>query len=53
MKIYDAEGHLIMDVKDKDLVFKKTLDFSEAPAGEYSVAINSRGLSYLEKLYIK
>lgn len=53
MKIYDAEGNLMMDMKEKDLVFEKTLDFTKVPSGEYSIAINNRGRSYYENLNIQ
>lgn len=53
MKVYDPEGNLMMDMKENDIVFKKTLDFTEVPSGEYSIAINSKGKSYYENLNIQ
>ena len=53
MKVYDGEGHLIMDIKEKDLVFKKTLDFTDVPTGQYSINIKNKDKSYFENLNIK
>lgn len=52
-KIYDENGNLVIDLKNKDAVFNKTIDFSDAPSGEYSIAVNNNGRSYYRSITIK
>ncbi len=39
LKVYDTNGNLVGESVNSDFVFKKTLDFSKMPAGEYTVSL--------------
>jgi uncharacterized protein YxjI len=44
--VYDASGNVINKLEDDSHVVKKTLDFSTAPAGTYSIALISEDRNY-------
>lgn len=52
-KVYDKNGNLIITLKNNDAVFNKTLDFSEVPSGDYTVAINNNGRNYYRNITIE
>lgn len=39
LKVYDEDGKLVGEAINTDFVFKKTLDFSKMPKGEYTVSL--------------
>lgn len=52
-KVFDKDGYLVITLNSSDAIFNKTLDFSEVPSGEYSIAVNTKERSYYKNISIK
>lgn len=52
LRVYDASGELIGEIKDKGYTVNRTLDFSKMPKGEYTFKVNVSGEVFTEKLSI-
>lgn len=52
VKVYDKFGNLIIKLSNDQTFFNKVFDFSEAPAGEYSIAISTVENEFLKKVMI-
>jgi len=52
LRVYDANGELIGEIKDKGYTVNKTLDFSKVPKGEYTFRLSVSGEVFTEKLSI-
>lgn len=52
-KVLNKKGQVIFNLENSDTVFSKTLDFSEVPSGNYSIAVNTKGRSYYKDITIK
>ncbi|MBO2545244.1 MULTISPECIES: T9SS type A sorting domain-containing protein [Salegentibacter] len=52
LKVYDATGKLVGEVKGKGYTMNKTLDFSKMPKGEYTFTLNVADKTVTEKLSI-
>ena len=52
IKIFDKFGVLVGEIKCKDVVVKRTLDFSEVPAGIYTVKIKTKTSNFSNKLVV-
>ncbi|MFD1095798.1 hypothetical protein [Salegentibacter chungangensis] len=52
MEVTDAYGEVVGVSSDRRQVFKRTLDFSEVPAGEYTVSFMVGEEIFSKKLYI-
>ena len=52
LRVYDAFGELVGEVKEKDYTVNKTLDFSKMPKGEYTFKLSVSGKVFTEKLSI-
>ncbi|HZJ37318.1 MAG TPA: T9SS type A sorting domain-containing protein [Gillisia sp.] len=46
LKIYDSSGILVANLKSKEVVLKKTLDFSNVPSGKYRIEIDIDGQNF-------
>ncbi len=52
MKVYDSNGVLVGNLSSRELVLKKTLDFSNVPSGIYSVEITIDDQKFFKELKI-
>lgn len=52
VKVYDKFGNLVIKLSNDQTFFNKVFDFSEAPAGEYSIAISTVENEFLKKVMI-
>ncbi len=52
MEVYDSRGNLVCSFKDSRDIFKKTLDFSEVPKGEYTIKFQKGTRTFTEKILI-
>ena len=52
IKIFDKFGVLVGEIKCKDVVVKRTLDFSEVPAGIYTVKIKTKTSNFSNTLVV-
>ncbi|MBZ9728974.1 T9SS type A sorting domain-containing protein [Salegentibacter sp. JZCK2] len=52
LRVLDAKGELVGEVKDKAYTVNKTLDFSKMPKGEYIFKLSVSGEVFTEKLSI-
>jgi hypothetical protein len=50
LKVYDAHGILVGNLKSKEVVLKKTLDFSNVPSGKYWIEIQSNGQNFTKEV---
>ena len=50
IEVLDREGEVVASFKSKDLVLKKTLDFSNVPAGDYRIKIKTRKNNFVKTL---
>jgi hypothetical protein len=53
LKVLDEDGILIGELNSKDIVLKKTLDFSKVPSGKYSIEIESNGQFFTKKVNLE
>jgi hypothetical protein len=52
MNIYDSSGILVANLDSKELVLKKTLDFSNVPSGKYRIEIEVNGQNFTKEVYL-
>jgi len=52
LKVYDPNGELVGEVKERTYTVNKTLDFSKMPKGEYTFRLSVSGEVFTEKLSI-
>ncbi len=52
LKVYDAAGKLVGEVKEKGYTMNKTLDFSKMPKGEYTFTLSVADKTITEILSI-
>lgn len=52
VEIYDKYGESVQYFKTKDLILKRTLDFSRVPAGSYTVTIKTSRNSFKKTLTV-
>ena len=52
MKVYDSKGVLVGNLKSRDLIIKRTLDFSDVPSGIYNVETIIDGQKFYNELKI-
>mgnify|MGYP003681884971 CR=1 FL=1 len=51
--VFDANGEVVTNIVNNDLVLKKTFDFSAVPAGDYMLAVFSGDRSYYRTVSTK
>lgn len=53
LKVYDSEGTLVGIAETNDsYVFKRTLDFSNMPAGKYMISLSVNGNNFMKEVSI-
>lgn len=52
IEIYDLSGEQVGNLKTKDIVLKKTFDFTEVPSGEYTLKVKSGDHVFYKTLQI-
>ena len=52
LRVYDASGELVGEMREKTYTMNKTLDFSKMPKGEYTFKVRVSGEVFTEKLAI-
>jgi len=52
MNIYDSSGILVANLDSKELVLKRTLDFSNVPSGKYRIEIEVDGQNFTKEVYL-
>jgi len=50
LKVYDSSGILIGNLNSKEVVLKKTLDFSNVPSGKYRIEIGINGQNFTKEV---
>jgi hypothetical protein len=50
LKVYDSSGILIGNLTSKEVVLKKTLDFSNVPSGKYRIEIGINGQNFTKEV---
>jgi len=51
-KVYDSYGILVGNLKSKEVVLRKTLDFSNVPYGKYRIEIEINGQNFTKEVYL-
>ena len=52
LRVYTSSGELVGECEGRKSIFKKTLDFSQMPVGEYVIRILNGDNSYIKKVQI-
>lgn len=50
LNVYDSSGILVGNIKSKEMMIKKTLDFSNVPSGKYRIEIEINGQKFTEEV---
>lgn len=53
LNVYDSSGILVGNLNSKEVVLKKTLDFSKVPSGKYRIVIDSNGQKFTKEVNLK
>jgi len=53
LKVYDSSGILVGNLTGKEVVLKKTLDFSNVPSGKYRIEIGTNGQNFTKEVNLE